>query len=347
MTLTTVNWPKGFENCAVHADIRRGEPKFRREEALRSLFAAQHGVIHRSQAVELGYSPGDIARRLASKEWLVVHKSVYRFGAVAPSLRQSIKAACLALGEGAVASHRSAGYLLALDGIDRPTVEVSSVSTGRSSLPGVIIHRVGSLPACDVTVVQSIPTTNVSRTIVDAGAVLDEESVELLLEDGLRRGLTSIPRLEWRMRELCARGRSGCAVLRKILRERGVGPATASGLEVKLSRLLRRSGLPRPARQYEIHDGSRFVARPDFAYPKEKIAVEADGYRWHTGRAAWERELERRNEMQRLGWLIIHVTKNDLSARPRTIIAGIHAALKRRGHPELAAQKPVPSKFGL
>ena len=336
MTFTTVNLAQVFKHCVVSIEIRRWEHKVRREESLRALFAAQHGVIHRSQAIDLGYSIGDIDRRLASRDWLAVHRCVYRSAAFPTSPLQAIKAACLALGERAAASHRAAGYILGLDGIDQPRVEVSIDSPRRSTLEGVVIHRVKSLPACDVSIVRSIPTTNASRTIVDAGAVVDEETVELLLEDALRRGLTTIPRLEWRMKELCGRGRAGCTALRNILRERESGRPTGSGLEVKLDRLIRRSGLPKPIRQYEIHDGSSFVARPDFAYPGVKVAVEADSYRWHTGRGAWERELERRNEMQRLGWLIIHVTKKDIQKRPGSVIDDLGSALKRRAHPEVA-----------
>ena len=120
-------------------------------------------------------------------------------------------------------------------------------------------------------------------------------------------------------------------MLRSVLRTRNAGPATQSALETRLARLIRKSDLPEPVRQFEIRDERRFVARPDFAYPHAKVAVEADSFRWHTSRAAWERELQRRNDMQKLGWLIIHVTRKDIGERPDEVVGNIRAALRRRG----------------
>src|SRR5438270_9369463 len=46
------------------------------------------------------------------------------------------------------------------------------------------------------------------------------------------------------------------------------------------------------------------IARVDFAFPAAKVAVEADGYRWHSGRAQWQQDLERRNALTNLGWRV-------------------------------------------
>ena len=56
------------------------------------------------------------------------------------------------------------------------------------------------------------------------------------------------------------------------------------------------------------------MAIVDFAYPDIKLAIEAEGYRWHSSRARWERDLERRNELTALGWRVIHVTWAEFDA---------------------------------
>ena len=240
-------------------------------------------------------------------------------------------AACLALGPETVASHRSAAYLLDLDGIDNATVEVSVPANGRSHLNGAVVHRVKSIPRCDRGLIRGIPITNASRTLIDLDAVVKEETLELAVEDVLRRRITSVARLEWRLNDLCSRGRGGCGSLRHLLDQRvGDGP-TENPLETKLTRAIRKSSLPKPRRQFEVKDGASVVARVDFAYPHERIAVEADGFRWHTSRPDWERDLQRRNDLQRLDWILIHVTDNGLRRGSGAVVAEIEAALRLRG----------------
>jgi very-short-patch-repair endonuclease len=70
-------------------------------------------------------------------------------------------------------------------------------------------------------------------------------------------------------------------------------------------------------------------ARVDFAYPSVHVAIEADGYRWHSGRLKWEHDLERRNSLTALGWGVVHITWTDLMARSEDLIRSIHA-LKAR-----------------
>ncbi|MGH2727306.1 MAG: DUF559 domain-containing protein, partial [Actinomycetota bacterium] len=63
-------------------------------------------------------------------------------------------------------------------------------------------------------------------------------------------------------------------------------------------------------------------------YPDKLLAVEVDGYRWHSGRIRWQRDLTRRNELTRLGWRVIHVTADDLARRPNETILRLAAAVR-------------------
>lgn len=95
--------------------------------------------------------------------------------------------------------------------------------------------------------------------------------------------------------------------------------------ETLLLRLIQRSGLPRPAIQYEIRDRSRLLAVADFAYPDRKLAIEADGYPWHSSRARWEHDLSRRNRLTALGWSVVHVTWGHLTMAPSGPIDDLRA----------------------
>ncbi len=75
-----------------------------------------------------------------------------------------------------------------------------------------------------------------------------------------------------------------------------------------------------------MKDQGGLVAVVDFAYPDLKLAIEADGYRWHTGRIRWEHDLARRNRLTALGWRTLHVTWSDIEQRSEELMARIAAA---------------------
>ena len=87
-----------------------------------------------------------------------------------------------------------------------------------------------------------------------------------------------------------------------------------------------------PQRQYEVRHRGKVVARADFAYPDNKLAIEAVSYRWHSGRSAWARDQKRGNAIAALGWRTIAVTWEDLSEDPSGVVRRISQAL---GHREL------------
>lgn len=105
-----------------------------------------------------------------------------------------------------------------------------------------------------------------------------------------------------------------------------------SVFETRLLRVLRDAGLPLPTLQHEIRHGGRVIARVDFAYPEAKLAIEADGYQWHSGRIAFERDLARRNALTNLSWDVMHVTWSDLE-HPERIVDAIRAALSSSRRP--------------
>ena len=75
---------------------------------------------------------------------------------------------------------------------------------------------------------------------------------------------------------------------------------TASDFETRMSQLIREHGLLMPIRQHSIFNGDVFVARPDFAYLVEKVAIECDSTEWHLGREPWQRDLRRYNALTAL-----------------------------------------------
>jgi hypothetical protein len=83
--------------------------------------------------------------------------------------------------------------------------------------------------------------------------------------------------------------------LRAILDERSRRSVPERVVETRFLRLVKEAGLPLPTPQLKVFDGGRFLARVDFAYPEAKVAIEVDGYRYHSGYAAWNHDRQRRN----------------------------------------------------
>jgi very-short-patch-repair endonuclease len=256
---------------------------------------------------------------------------VYRVAGAPPSWRQRLLAACLACGRGAVASHRAAAALWAFPGVAEGTVEVSVPGERRVARPGILVHRASALPHVDLAVVDAVPVTAPTRTVVDLAAVAPPEVVEEALDDAIRRGLTTPRRLAWRLEALGCQGRRGAAAIRALLAARGAGPVPESVLETRLLRVLATAGLPAPVRQHRVRAAGRSVAVVDAAYPGSRVAVAAEGYRWHGGRARWARDLARRNALTALGWRVIHVTWSDLQDRPEEVVGLIGRALASAG----------------
>jgi len=189
------------------------------------------------------------------------------------------------------------------------------------------VHR-QDLEVGDITVVDAIPVTTPTRTIIDLASVVSRDTLEEALDDALRTRLTTLRRLRWQLSGLTSRGREGVGVVRALLDGRDPSAAVPeSTLETKLARILQRARLPGLVTQHEIRVGGDVVARADFAFPAARLAIEADGYRWHSGKRRWRQDLARRNALTDLGWRIIHVTWADLG-QPQSIIDRVERALR-------------------
>ena len=310
--------------------VRWVNPMSRRSELARTcneLALDQWGVITMAQALATGMSESAVGRAVSTGSWHRVHSGVYRIAGFLRCWEQDLMAACKWGGASAVASHRSACALLQL-GLEDVPVEILLTQHRRSSA-GVIRHTTDSLDPVDITRVRGIPVTTPSRTLIDLGSVASKAIVESALETALRTGQTSIAHLIGRLDELGKSGRRGTATIRSVLRDRDPHLApTESELESLVWRLIVRARLPRPERQVVIADSDGFIGRVDFAYPEQRVVVEAQGARWHSSARAISNDRERRNRLTLAGWRVLEVAWDDVVRRPRHVAASIANALR-------------------
>jgi very-short-patch-repair endonuclease len=291
---------------------------------LNRLAAGQHSLAHRHQALALGMTPRQLQWRLDAGLLLPVHPAVYRLPGVAATKEQAMLAACLAAGNGAVASHRSAAALWGLRGAEAAAPEISVLGSRRPELRGVLVHRTDRLDRIDVSRRAGVPATTPARTLLDLGAVVPVEMVESALEDALMRRLVTFALVAGTIKRLGGSGRRGAGVLRALVEERD--PATAptqSMLEDLLFGVLRRGGLPAPVRQYEV--GGVLL---DGAYPHVKLGLEADSRVWHGGRLDVQRNSEKHNVLVAHGWRVLHFTWFDLTRRAPYVVGTVGGQLE-------------------
>lgn len=205
---------------------------------------------------------------------------------------------------------------------------MSTTKNVRSEDPGLVVHRVGPCQKCDIIERGVIPVTEPGRTLIDLAAVASAEDREVALDDALRRRLITLPRLAWRLETVGLSGKPGGRLLTKLVRERHEEKVLPEiWMERKVIRFLARSGFPPPIRQFRVFDGKRFVGRIDLAYPARRLAIEADGYANHSDRKAWERDRARGNDLECLGWTVIHVTWKQLTQQPEALEVLLHRFL--------------------
>ena len=218
---------------------------------------------------------------------------------------------------------------------------IDAASALRCARPSNLLHQL-DVSRFD----KAIPTTSVTRTLIDLAGTVTREALEEALDDALRRGLTDLGRL----RGVLSRSgstRRGARVLRQLIAARdGRREKTDSQLEDQLLRLLRSRGLLPPAIHLDVSHGDERICEVDMAYPKERVAIEVHGYRFHSIRSACERDQRREKELVRAGWRVLKATSSQLDRDPDSFIDTLRALLKsgrpKRGN--LPAQSPRGSK---
>jgi hypothetical protein len=299
---------------AVGVELRQGTP----QDELVVVAREQHGVVSAAQAAFAGVSANGLSRRCRSGALVRLAPRVY----LVPSLLDDLShlAAAQLRCPAAVASHRSAALLHALDGVAADTVEVTVPRDVR--LRGAGVHRSADLLPFEVVTVEGILCTDPTRTLCDVGSVAPSSDLERAVESALRRRLTSVPRLRWRARELARSGRPGPGRLLAVLDRRGTLPATESDLETRFLQCIR-GHLPDPQRQVQV--GPRQWA--DAGWPDANVAVELDSWEWHGDRRAFQRDRTRQNGIVLARWTVLRFTWADVVDRPGYVIATCRAAL--------------------
>ena len=298
---------------------------------LYSLIRRQHGVVTRTQCLDLGLSRHQIAHQLDIGSIEPMLAGVYRHAASLPSLDQRATAAALAGGPAALVSHRMA---LAVWGMRNYRCDLMEITTrSHVARPELVAHR--SRVALETAVVRGIPVTSRRQTMLDCAALTSTAVMGRFLEVWLSGGVLKLDDVETVLDER-SRHR-GASTLRDALAGRSIaGTVPDSPAEGLLGPLLVRHGLPMPELHHLVTVSNGNMFELDWTYVRPKVAFEIDGYGVHLRSFnAFENDRLRRNELEIDGWRIMNFTRNLVVNRPARVVDQVRRMLAERGSAQI------------
>jgi hypothetical protein len=242
-------------------------------------------------------------------------------------------AALLWAGDEACASHETAARLHGLEGIPpSPKIHITTARDKRLRTKELIVHLTSESLRGQCRHLSGILTTDVPRTLLDLSAIHPIETVEITLDDALRKGLVSIDYLDRRLATMSGRGQRGCRNLRAMLLERRDVAIQESVVNTKCWRVLKKSKVMQPTCEYRLlRPNGEFVKRFDFAYPLARTAVEAHSRLYHSGgRDIFDREGDKHNEVIDEGWLVLYFTWKHLAEGGKGFLTRLDSVLMDR-----------------
>jgi len=288
--------------------------------------ATQQGLLTSTDLVELGVTEGERATLVAKGFLLRCRRGLFVLAGTPVTWEHEIMRACLSAARRGVASHRTALRLWDLRRFDR-VIDVTVRGLAAPRVDGAVMHRTWDLEPEDVTWVNQVPVTTVTRTLIDAGVHFSKRQVENFVDGAIGTGLVSVADLRNFRERVGRHGRTGVGKIQQVLDDLPDDvESTESPKEISLLRLTLTHGLPAPVTQFPVvARGHGF--RIDLAYPDARVLLEYDGYREHIDPVRFARDRERQNLLVLDGWHVLRFTKVDLRDRPARVAAQIREAI--------------------
>ncbi|MFV8053451.1 hypothetical protein [Mycobacterium sp. 48b] len=188
------------------------------------------------------------------------------------------------------------------------------------SADGLVVHRRDGAPLISV---DGRYVTAPAWTAIEVARTLRRPRALATLDAALRSNTCTRADL-WRA-ALEQAGRRGIVAVRNLI-------ALADGraespMESEARLVMLDGGLPVPELQYEVIDGNGQLRRLDFAWPRQKVAVEYDSLDWHGNPDALRDDRRRTAALMKVGWTVIAIVFEDVRYRQGELVARINGQL--------------------
>ena len=321
-------WPQAAQEAPIHGSVPmycdewHCGPMGQRDRLLAKTARLQRGVFTFEQAAACGIPRRTIARRASRGDYETLYHGVYGIAGSQDSWHRQVHAAVLSLLDPAAASHKTAAHLWGMTSRQPNDTEVVTRRYRRRERLPFVVHESLDLLETDIVEVNGIPTTSAVRTVVDLGASAPPWYVEQCLDSGLRNNLFTAWNVRHFIARVAKRGRRGVGTIRPLVEDRlSWDSITESALEDLFRSVVALSPYPMPDPQFEVWDAKgELIGRFDFAYPERMALIETDSERFHMDPASFQRDREKQNRAQLLGWTVYRFTWRQLLDDPTTVL---------------------------
>jgi very-short-patch-repair endonuclease len=283
--------------------------------SLDDLLCRQGGVVTLGQAVDLGMSRATVQRRAREGAWRRLHPGVYLVGGHRLTDEVRVRAAWLWQGDAAAVSGEAAAYWHGF--LPRAPMQIGLTVPSRCHprrRPGIVVTR-RDLHQVDLTRARGVRVTAPPLTALETATALPNGST--FLDRALQRHV----RFPLVYRAFCRNmGRKGSSAAGRLLV--AAADRADSAAERLLVRLLREAGIGGWVLGHTFGQW-----RIDLAFPREKVAVEVDGWAWHVDAERFRNDRRKQNALVRAGWDPLRFTWHDLDGRPHEVVTEIGATL--------------------
>lgn len=267
--------------------------------------------------MQLGYT----RRMLQGRRFQIILPTVYAVATLELTPRIMVEAALIAAPEHCAASHHSALVMYGIEVGEDLLPHLSTSSPEPVRIRGVTTHR---LTQMRTRIVEGRRLVSPELAISTSATVLSLTDLVIAIDALYQRRLVTPNGLDRFMHQHHGNG------VRKARRALALAsPRAESPRETYVRLMLELAGLPPLEANASYGDLDGFTARIDLSWRRWKIAIEYDGRQHGLSLAQRERDVERRERMERLGWVFIVVTAAQL-ARPREIVLRVHNILRAR-----------------
>ncbi|MEQ0561129.1 hypothetical protein ABJI51_18750 [Amycolatopsis sp. NEAU-NG30] len=283
----------------------------------------------------LGVPPGTSYRRcLPGGPWQRLLPGVVLLRTGEPTRRQLVEGALLHCGDQAVVtgleSCRRQGLKRAVRA-GEPIHLLLPLHLKTTSSGYVLVERTKRMPVPVWS--DGVPLAPAVRAVLDECRRLRERPpIRALLAEAVQQlGLDPAALTT----ELENGSRRGTALPRAVLREIAGGARSAA--EAEAMALWRRSGLPAPLWNFELHDQrGRYIATPDAWWDDVALAWEIDSYEFHFGQPGYASTLARNNRYAAAGIAVVQTVPSRLRSEPAAVVDDLVTAYRA------AAARPRP-----
>ena len=291
--------------------------------------AGDHGLFTPDDVCEVGISERTRRRRLTGGVWEEVQPRVLRHTATPLAWRGELRAACLSSPRFVVTGAVAAG----LHGFPRGGDEVLEGTVLGGTPPRlrrIRVHQTRLLLAREVVdLPDGLRVTTTARTLLDLCRALPRSERITLVDDVLSARLAKPAQVHRDAARLCPGARE--LFLVHEITAPGAAHGFRSWLERESRRVFEREGVPEPVRTVPLVDRGRRLGTPDCVWYAERLVIELDGLRFHSGSARRKADQARQNRLVLAGWRVLRFTWYDVVHEPGRVADEILRALAAAG----------------